>query len=556
MDLLYFLLLVSVLIFVHELGHFVVAKVFGVKVLTFSIGFGPKLLRFRGRETEYCVAVVPLGGFVKMLEASRGDEVLPEDVHRTFEAQALWKRALVVMAGPTMNLLFPVLLYAAVFAGDRSFAPPVIGQVLAGHPAEGKLIEGDRILAVNDREIGTFSELQHEIMKHPKREVRLRIFRNLGYLDARITPEEVIEDVGFQHLMPVGRLGVLPHPLAAAIGISRTESPAYRAGLRTFDVITSIGGRPARVWSDVEIILADNRGETVPVTYLRPVFLEGALGGYADMAVYEAGLAALTPDATQGDLLGRTGMESPDLFVAFVPPGSAQAKADIQRGDRLIELDDQPLLSWNVLVERLFAEKEKAHKLTYVREGKRDAGSVELRHEFFTDDTGQSHDRYALRMGHWAPTMAEPRVEHPHAVRYALGSAVDRTWEVARFLTVSLSHMLRGHVGVSQLSGPLAIYEVAGKEGAKGADYFLWIMAILSINLGLLNLLPIPILDGGHLMFLWFEAMFRKPLPLRVRELASLIGMIFLVGLMAMAFKNDLQRRWPAITGQLHELFG
>src|SRR6187455_3062036 len=117
MDLFYPIILISSLIFVHELGHFLWAKIFGVKVLTFSIGFGPRVLRLRGRETEYCVALLPLGGFVKMLEENRQEAVLPEDRKRTFESQALWKRVIIVMAGPAMNVLFPVLLYFAVFIG-------------------------------------------------------------------------------------------------------------------------------------------------------------------------------------------------------------------------------------------------------------------------------------------------------------------------------------------------------------------------------------------------------------------------------------------------------
>ncbi|RYE87772.1 MAG: RIP metalloprotease, partial [Myxococcales bacterium] len=130
MDLLYFVILVSVLIFVHELGHFTLAKIFGIKVLTFSVGFGPKLIRLRGKETEYCVGLIPLGGFVRMLEESRGEPVLPEDRRRTFEAQAIWKRVLVVLAGPTMNLLFPVALYFTVFASEQRYLPPTVGVVL------------------------------------------------------------------------------------------------------------------------------------------------------------------------------------------------------------------------------------------------------------------------------------------------------------------------------------------------------------------------------------------------------------------------------------------
>jgi regulator of sigma E protease len=556
MDLLYFVILVSVLIFVHELGHFTMAKLFGIKVLTFSIGFGPKFLRLRGKETEYCVGIVPLGGFVRMLEESRGEPVLPEDRRRTFEAQAIWKRVLVVMAGPVMNLLFPVLLYFCVFASEQRFVPPTVGVVLAGHPAEGKLIEGDRILEIDGREIGTFVELQQAISQSPGKELKLHVFRSMSYVEVEVTPEEVLEGAGLERTAPVGRLGVLPHAPAAAIGIQNPESPSYRAGLRTFDVLTSVGGRPVKLYSDVAKIIADNRGETVPVTYLRPKFLDGALGGFADLAVFEAGVAALTPEQGQGDLYQRTGIESSDMYVAIVPPGSAQAKANIQRGDRIWMLDQEKVGSWSVLLERVFAEKEKPHKITYIRDGREDAGTVQLRHELYVDESGQGHERFALRMEHWAPTVPEPLVEHPHLYFYALRNAVEKTLDVARFLVVGMVHMAEGKISLSQLSGPIAIYEVAGREGAKGTDYFLWVMAVISINLGLLNLMPIPVLDGGHLVFLGSEAVLRRPLPIRVREVASLVGMLFLMSLMAVAFKNDVERRWDVIAGQLTELFG
>src|ERR1700758_5560866 len=149
-DLLYFVLLVSSLIFIHESGHFAFAKIFGVKVLTFSIGFGPRVVRIRGKETEYCIGLLPFGGFVKMLEESkRREPILPEERGRTFEAQALWKRVVIVLAGPAMNLLFPIALYTSVFLEDKEFLPPMVRTLLPGKPADGKLKPGDRIVSVD-----------------------------------------------------------------------------------------------------------------------------------------------------------------------------------------------------------------------------------------------------------------------------------------------------------------------------------------------------------------------------------------------------------------------
>ncbi len=556
MNLVYFVTLVSVLIFVHELGHFLVAKVFGIKVLTFSVGFGPKVLRLRGKETEYCVGLIPLGGFVKMLEWSRHEQILPEDAPRTFDAQPLWRRTLVVMAGPAMNLLFPVALYTLVFSSDHRFTPPTVGIVLPGHVAEGKLYEGDRILSVDDVAVGTFSELQDLVGQSPGKPLQLRVFRNVSYVNVEITPEEVTITNDLDEPAVVGRLGISPNARASVIGISRPDSAAYRAGLRTFDWIMSVGGVPIKRFSDIEKVLGDNHGATVPVTYLRPRALDGTLGGMATIAVFDAGVAALSPDAKAGDLFERTGIESSDLYVSFVPPGSAMAQADLRPGDRITLIDGVEALSWETAREQLLDKKDATHRLTFSRDGARYSSQFELSHQWYEDESGQEHDRYDLRMQHWSPTVPEPPVEHLHPLLYATRRAVSKTLEMQRYIVAGMLDVLRGRVPLSQLSGPLAIYEVAGQEGAKGTDYFLWVMAFISINLGLINLLPIPVLDGGQLMFLLWEALTRRSLPLRVRELASVVGMLMLVGLMSIALKNDVERRWEAISSELHELFG
>ena len=305
MDLLYPIILISSLIFVHELGHFLFAKAFGVKVLTFSLGFGPKVLRLRGRETEYCVSLIPLGGYVRMLEAAKSDVVLPEDRRRTFESLPLYKRIVIVLAGPAMNLVFPVLLYFAVFIGDGPFLPPTVGIVLPGHPADGKLLPGDRIMSVNGEEVATFDEVERIIAKSPGELLHFKVFRDNRHVDVEVTSEvtskermkEKVERRELDITDRVGSVGIMTSAPAAVIGVPNAESPAYRAGLRTFDIVTSVGGVPIRRFRDLNEAFRDNAGETLPITYKRPISVPNALGGLADAAVFEAGVVALTPDA-------------------------------------------------------------------------------------------------------------------------------------------------------------------------------------------------------------------------------------------------------------------
>src|SRR5262249_3013804 len=187
---------------------------------------------------------------------------------------------------------------------------------------------------------------------------------------------------------------------------------------------------------------------------------------------------------------------------------------------------------------------EKAHEITWIRAGQRKSGHVEVRREDYLDEYGQHRQRFVVRARNWAPEVPEPLVLNPSPFRYALSSALEETYDVIRFIVIPIVHL---RVNFSTLAGPISVYEVIAEEGEKGVTYFVWAMAVISINLGLIILLPIPVLDGGHLVFFLFEALLRRPLSLRVREIASLAGLIMLVFMMGIAFKNDVERRWDVI---------
>ena len=553
MDFVYFIVLVSSLILVHEFGHFLFAKAFGVKVLTFSLGFGPKILKLHGRETEYCVSLLPLGGYVRMLEESKNDLVLPEDRRRTFESIAAYKRVLIVLAGPLMNIVFPVLLYFSVFVGDGPFLPATVGVVLPNHPAEGKLFPGDRIMSVGSEEIATFDDLKRVVSKNAGKTLKLVVFRDKRDVDVEVTVEDTTERRDLDLIEHVGTMGIQPSAPAPVIGVSSPESPAYRAGLRTFDLITSVGGQPLRRFMDLDDAFDADVGGTLPVTYLRPVPVPGALGGLADMAVFEAGVVALTPDPNGTTLLERTGIETADLYVAIVPADSYLSKAGLHAGDKLLRLDGDAVPAWSTFREKVFAAPDRQHRFEYfsARDGRVRSGEFQMRREEFSDPRGQTIRRqYVLPIQHWTPVAPEERVAHPSPLRYALVKAVEETADVTRLVVVGLVRLAQGRLSLRSLSGPITIYQVAGEEGRKGPDYFIWAMAVISINLGLFNLLPIPVLDGGHLLFLTLEGVLRRRVPLRVRELSHLVGMAILFALMVLAFKNDIEKRWDAVLGE------
>lgn len=568
MDLLYFVIFVSVLIFIHEAGHFAFAKIFGVKVLTFSVGFGPKLVKIRGRETEYCIGILPFGGFVKMLEEGKSREaILPEERHRTFESQKLWKRIVIVLAGPAMNILFPILLYTSVFYEDREFLPPVVGAVLPGKPADTKLMPEDRIVSIDGHPVASFPEVQELVAKRSGKTVRVVVERDGATTDVDLVPVEEIEELEpleLEMVQKVGRLGISPTFAAPVIGVPRTDSPAYRAGLRTFDRITSVNGRQIERFVDLVRILTKSRGDTLTVTFMRPVRAEGAL---FELAVMEMGVATLTPLAREDsgtkvddwhtrerDVLVRTGIETSDMYVAFVPEGSSEWRAGLRAGDRVVALDGAPQRLFAGMKDDLLHDAARTHELVWTRDGERKSGTFQLRKEEWQDEVGQPYARYVFRTTHWAPKAKDEMVPNDSRVLYALQKGFAETLSVIRFIGVGFLRVFQGRVSLATVSGPITLYDVAGQAGAKGTRYFVWAMAVTSVNLGLINLLPIPVLDGGHLVFFLFEGVRRRPLSLRTREIASLVGMSVLVLLMMLAFKNDVTRKWDTIKAQAKEL--
>ena len=592
MDLLYFVLLVGALVLVHELGHFAAARALGVKVLTFSLGFGPTLFSFRGRETTYRVALLPFGGFVRLLEDPRGsrrkderapeskpssrrtstsaDELSDEDRLRTFQAQSLGRRALIALAGPTMNIVVPLFLFFAVFLDAGKVVPPVIGVVVAGSRAEGALHAGDRVLSIDGEAVSTYAEMQEKITKNPEKRLVFRVARVVDgagqksheeAFEVAVTPRSVTETRDFGRTVTVGRIGVGPSPLAAVIGVRNAKSPAYRAGLRTFDVVTHVAGVPTPRFLDLEKKLRDNGGAAVPIDFLRPRSFPWPDGGapFAELAVYEAHVAVLAPDPPsggEGDGLARAGLENGDLYVASVDEGSSEWRAGLRSGDRVVALDGTPVDSWPSFVEDLLAGEGKTRELTWSRDGRTMTGLLRVRKEEWIDAGGQHVERYVFRSTHWTPTVPQPLVDDPHPVRDAIRDAFDETASVVRFLVTGAVRLVQGRLTVQAISGPLTIYDVAGRAGARGARDFLWVMALISINLGLLNLLPIPTLDGGQLLFLVIEALTRKPIPLRVREVMSIAGLSLLMLLMAVAIRNDVGKHWDLLMGPVRRLFG
>ena len=219
----------------------------------------------------------------------------------------------------------------------------------------------------------------------------------------------------------------------------------------------------------------------------------------------------------------------------------------IRPGDRLVSLDGRPIRLWATFEEDLRLGAGQEHELAWRHGDQEITRRLRLAHEHGVNELGQDYDRYTLAIQSWSPSTAEDPVPNPSPFTYAVREAIRTTGEMIELTFTSMVWLLSGRLSVRTIGGPLLIFEVAGQAAREGALDFLSLMAFISINLGLLNLLPIPMLDGGHLLFFTIEAVSRRPVSRRVREMASLAGLVVLLLIMVLAFTNDIERRWPEI---------
>ena len=547
MSIVWFLVLVGPLIFVHELGHFLVAKALKVKVLKFSLGFGPRLVGFTRGDTEYVISAVPLGGYVKMEGEQPGDEVAPADRDRSYLHQAPWKRALISAAGPFASLAFPVLVYFFVFVGAHQEISSRVGTVEPGLPAAAAGIHpGDRIIAVDGEPVRTFEEVRKALEPTHGREVALRVERGEQVLVKRLVPETSTETNPIE-TSKRGLIGITPYLRPAVIGVP-AGSAAEAAGLRSFDRIVSVDGRPTPDEATLARELAGAQG-TLQLEVER--LAEGAKWpepkALAEGAKPELTRATISVERQPGEGYAALGVERSDLYVADVVPESPVAKAGVRPGDRLLAVDGKPLASITRLRMVLDTQGEKPFALSWRSGSEERTATLAQKHIERSDTFGNVHK--ILDTGLRTRATPPGQVEEPEeiTVRIGVGEAIERSFlivpEIAGKMVLGLAALFTMDDGHKQVGSVLLIADLAQKSADAGLDAFLTMMALISINLGVINLLPIPILDGFNLLSALWEQIRRRPIPMRAREVANMVGLAMLVLIMGMALFNDVQRK-------------
>lgn len=550
----WFVVLVGILIFAHEGGHFTFAKLFRVKVITFSLGFGTPIrlgrfkLSYKLGETEYRIAWFPIGGFVRMVGDDPNEEVPPEDLPRAFSSQKVWKRFLIIFGGPLFSicLALPIFFFYNL-TQDRAAAAQV-GLVVAGSPAaQVGLQPGDRVLEVDKRPVTTWEELDGAVQDSEGCPVELLVERAGRRKSFVVKPYNELSEDQLQLLGQRWDLGLRHERQGNLVGVVM-ESPAWRAGLRTWDRLLAIGGVPVQDWLDVVKLFKHLGPGPVVLTVLREVNLEA---GAVKIPVPVLLEVVLLVPADAGSLpkhlagVAGTGLEAADLYIKDVSPGLPAEKNGIVAGDKLLAIDGRPISYWEQFSRAVAGADGKALRLE-VRNGRR-LRTIEFVPEMITqiNEFKQETRKLGLGVTYLRNLVVGKTIPRPHRLRYALAAAFTDTGNVIVMNTMGFVRIFQGRVKASEaIGGPIMIANIAAKTARKGWREFVQMMAFLSVLLGMLNLLPIPILDGGHLMFLAIEAVRRKPVSIKARLAAGYVGFVLLAALMIFAFSNDIQRYW------------
>ena len=437
-----FVLALFILVSLHELGHFMVARLCGIKVLRFCIGFGkPFFMRKKG-DTEWAIAPIPLGGYVKMVDTREGEEISPEDLPFAFDKQHPAKRIAVVVAGPLMNLLLAVLLFTLSFSMGITTVKPVVGMLEPNTiAARAGFVEGDTITSINGQKITDWGEAHSDFLLSGQKDINITVVGVNGQIRTLVIDAKKEADA-IAALPDKLSIGIHPFKLTSVVGYVEKGMAADQAGIKTGDKIISTNGQPVTNWFTWKSLIENSPGAPLDLVY-------ESQGKQYNKTVYLDSL-----QQSDGRLIGKIGL-------------------------------------------------------------------------------GFSSDKA------WFESISE-KTQPGFAGACVLGWS--KTVDFAAKTVSFFGKMLTGQASLKYVSGPVAIADIAGKSAMDGLQSYLSFLGLISVSLGVLNLMPIPVLDGGHLVYYIIEWVRGKPLSLRVQELGFRFGLAAMLCLMLLAFFNDFTR--------------
>lgn len=516
-----FIILLGVLIFIHELGHFLVARYFGVKVEVFSLGFGPKILKYKKGDTVYCLSLLPLGGYVKMFGDNPLAEVPDSEKSKGFLYKKVPEKWLIAFGGPFMNLLFTLLAFFILALYGLSAFIPQLGDIQPNTPAyTAGFRSGDQILSINDKKISYMQEISESIKNKTGEQLSFKVkssSNEIKHLSATVqsgknfNPLEWKKNIGSiegLNFMSTGlRVGVI------------YNSSAYKAGLRTFDEITQLNGKKLRYWRDLKALIKNTKAQSLHLKLKR-----------------ESEIKAFTIQKSSFSLSG-LGLEPAFLYVERIGPDTPAQQAGLLKGDRLLAINGEKLYDWKQVLDVIESSSGKSLSIKYARKGKEKTVSLKPK-SLFVD--GNIKERFMVGIvSGGLNQLPEPTIKKLSVFQAVIYSGQE-TVNWLGYITTGLIRLIQGEVSLRTMGGPIMIGRVAHSSFHQGFSSFLLMMAIISLNLFFLNLLPIPLLDGGHILFFTLEGLLGRPLSVKKLIVAQQVGLMVLLSFMGFAFFNDI----------------
>ena len=558
------IVMLGTLVLFHELGHYLVGRWCGVAVEKFAIGFGQSIAAFRRGQTDFIIGWIPLGGYVKFFGGTRNEDT-PDDVKGLLYWQApVWKRALIVAACPAANFVLAFFIFWLMVMRGIEQPPPIVGEVIeSGRAQQAGILPGDRFLQVEGVDVKNWSDIERAFQKNPEKKLEVIISRDGQSIQKSVTPEAVVGRSIFGSRARIGRVGVALGFPSAVVSITSAESVLAKDGLKTGDRIEAwldeagLEHKIQGLHETFKLFAHWGREKRKPVTVLvRPVSIVDVSEGRpqekpaSDSRRVVLNVTKWPVFSAQTDraYAAELGALDSHLTIGLVRDGLSGI---LLPGDRLVSWSNVPVRNIFHLQELMESWKSPEVSLTVMRDYKMLSLMVPLKAVEVQAPEGlvTVYVLNASMLGQ--SSLPESDILKEGNPIKAAVVAVDEAYKQTEIMVLGLWQIMSGAVPIKSLGGPIMIAKVAGDSAKAGWMAFLASMAVISINLGLVNLFPIPVLDGGQLVLLGVESVKRSPLEESTIENFQKLGFIMVMSLVILALYNDLSRFWSSIVGSI-----
>jgi len=540
-----FIILMGTLIFIHEMGHFLVAKYFGVRVEVFSLGFGKSLYQFTRGDTTYKLSMIPLGGYVKMFGDDPTAELVSEEQQYSFLHKPVWQRIAIVLAGPLMNFFIAIPIFGLILALGYKAPANIVGDIKPNTPAfAAGFRSGDTITKINNENTESWIDVEKTISTNFDKNLSFTVKSSTGE-DKKFNIDIPKQDNKqlFGTSKYVGKIdGLSAVSKSTLVGV-KSGSIAANSGLKSLDQILKINDDEVSYLRQVEPLFKKHQNSEITLTVRQ-------FDQNKENPTREVKLASTYP--INGMSISESiGLEDTAQYISGVVPDSPAAKAGLVPGDKLLSINGSEINNWKNILEIIKGYKKDSGPLVMSvvnsdpQYGRSDTPKIiNVVPEMTELMNNKMQDENRFTVGIYADNTIGANkivtVQSSNPIK-ALSYGFTQTVNMTKLLAIGIYKLITNQVSTRNISGMITIGKIAGDSYKAGIDSFLRIMGLLSVNLFLLNLLPIPVLDGGHLLFFTIEAIKGSPVKLKTMQIAQQFGFLLLMSLMVFSHYNDIK---------------